>query len=309
VGNALAKEDIQGIIPPLCTPFDANEDLDLASFRREIRFMLDLRVRGVVVGGSTGEGYALAPEELAELCQVAVEEVHGRASVIAGIIATSDREAIHRGKLAREVGVNALMLTPAIFELVSDDGMVEYYDHVWRDVGLPIVIYNHVVGATALVSPRLVERLVAEVPGIVGIKESGVGQVDVFGDLIRAVGDKIALIWAHDSALFAGYSLGASASISGINTVLPELSVKLFDAVKRNDLATARELHFRLAPVAKVLVQANWNGTVKAAINLQGRPVGPARRPFIPVSPEQEAQLREALAQAGAQVVVGTARR
>lgn len=296
MARVLTKADLRGIMPPLVTPFTEDEELDIDAFRREIRYMLPLGVRAFVVGGSTGEGHALTAEELATLCGVAAEEVRGRVPLIAGIITTSTRDAIRRGQVAREAGAEGLMITPVIYQIPSDDGMYDYYSAIWQAVGLPILIYN--VVPRAPVSPQLLERLV-EIPGIIGIKESIGGNLETLSEMILTVGDKIAVTWAQDPIQFSGYALGATGSISGINTVLPEISIKMFEAIEREHLATARELHYQMFRVARAIGMVNWPAGIKAAINLQGRSVGPARRPFIPISRSQEVHLRQALAASG----------
>lgn len=293
----LTKDDVRGIIPPLVTPFTENEDLDLESFEREVRYLLDLGAKGFVVGGSTGEGHALSPTELGTLCDLAVKAIAGRVPVIGGIITTYTRDAIERAKQCREAGVAALMMTPPIYQVASIAGMVDYYTSVWKATDLPIIIYN--VLPRTPVTPQATKRL-AEIPGIIGTKESIGGNLETLGEIIEEVGDKISVTWAQDPLMLPGYAMGATGSISGINTVLPEHSIRMFDAIQKNDLETAVKLHFQMTPVARAIGMVNWPAGIKASINLQGRKVGPARRPFGPLSPEHEARIKETLAQAGA---------
>ena len=279
----LTKDGVHGIMTPLVTPFTEREDLDEAAFRREVGLMLDLGVHGLVVGGSTGEGHALTPEELGRLTIVAASEARGNVPVVAGVITTCTRDAVRRGRVAKEAGADGLMVTPIIYQVPSDDGLFDYYDRIWREVGLPLIIYN--VVPRVPVSPRLLRRLVS-IEGLVGIKESIGGNLDTLSEMVRTVGDKISVTWAQDPLLFAGFALGATGSISGINAVLPQLSLDLWHAVERNDLNTARKIHYRMLPVAQAMGLDNWPARVKELVNLQGRNVGPARRPFIPVTEE-----------------------
>ena len=75
--HRLTKDDIRGIMPPAVTPFDDNENLDIAAFRRELAFMLEVGGRGFAVGGSTGEGHALTADELAALCRAPQQSCAG----------------------------------------------------------------------------------------------------------------------------------------------------------------------------------------------------------------------------------------
>ncbi len=292
----LTKENIRGIMPPMVTPFTEDEDLDEAAFRREAAYLLSLRTGALIVGGSTGEGASLAPEELARGCEIAVEEARGRVPIIAGVITDSARDAVRRGKLAKEAGVAGLMVTPIIYRVPTDNGLYEYYRRVHEEVGLPIIIYN--VVPRAPVSPTLLARL-AGLDGIIGVKESAAGDLDTLSDILSTVRSQIAVTWAQDPLLFPGFALGAVGSISAINTVVPQLCIDLWEATERGDLAKAQECHFHILPVARQLRRPNMTQRIKTAINLQGRPVGQARSPMIPLAADEERQMAAALEEAG----------
>ena len=89
-------DKVNGIIPPIVTPFNANGDIDEAAFRDIVKFNLKKKVHGVCVGGSSGEGHTLTVEEFARLMEITVEEVNGAIPVLAGIIANSTPDAIRR---------------------------------------------------------------------------------------------------------------------------------------------------------------------------------------------------------------------
>ena len=188
------------------------------------------------------------------------------------------------------------MVTPVIYNKPSEECHLAYFAAIWEAVGLPIMVYN--VLPHMPVSPRLLQRL-AGIPGVIAVKESIGGNLETLAEIVSTLGDRIAVTWAQDLLQFPGYVLGAVGAISAVNTILPEHSIMLFDAVQRSDLATARRLHYSTLPVVQALGASNWPAGIKAALNLQGRHVGPARRPFIPVGAEQAARLAAALAELG----------
>lgn len=286
------SDSVYGIMPPIITPFLPNESPDVDAFRREAQYLLEFDIKALVVGGSTGEGATLTAEELVELCEVAVSESHGRVPVIAGIIVDSTREAIRRGHKVRELGVDGLMVTPVHYLVPSDEGIYEFYHRIGSEVGLPIIIYN--VVAHVPVSPELLERLVT-IPQLVAIKESAAGDLVTLTQMIEAVGSKISVVWAWDQILFPGFAIGATGSISAINTILPGLSVEQFDAVRAGDLERARQLHFRMYRVSRHLTHPNWHSRVKACINLLGRDAGIARSPSVPLTAVEMDSIRQGL--------------
>jgi 4-hydroxy-tetrahydrodipicolinate synthase len=296
----LTKEDVRGIISPLVTPFDEGEDVDLAAFRAEARYVLRFEVSGLLVGAATGEGYSLTPEESGAVYEAAVVEAGEQAPVIAGILCTSTRDAVGRAKRAAAAGAAAVLATPVYYFAPSDDGIHSHYLALWEEAGLPIVVYNSLPHVP--IRPGLMERL-ADIPGVIGVKEGMGGNLDTLTQLIESVGDRIAVTWSQDNLLFPGFALGAVGSLGAMDCVLPGHSVETFRAVQQGDLETARKLHRGVAGVARAAYAASFPAGIKAAINLQGRKVGQPRRPYRTVTTEQTQRIADALTAAGVPTV------
>lgn len=292
----LTKDDVRGIIPPLVTPFDEAENVDLRAFEQEIRYVLQFEVGGLLVGAATGEGYALTADESAALYQAAVEEADGRVPVIAGVFCTSTRDAIGRAKRAAAAGAAAVLASPVYYFGPSDDGIYSHYLALWEEAGLPVVVYNSLPHVP--IRPPLMERL-AGIPGVVAVKEGMGGDLDTLTQLIEAVGDRIAVTWSQDRLLFPGFALGAVGSLGAMDSVLPGHEVETFRAVQQGDLETARKIHHSVAGVARAAYAASFPAGIKAAINLQGRRVGEPRRPYRTITTEQQRRIAEALTAAG----------
>ena len=288
--------DLQGIIPPVATPFTLDQELDEAALRREVRFMLDAGVHGLTIGGSTGEGHTLSIEESCRLASVTLDEVKGRVPVISGIIRDSTREVIRYGQALKEVGVDGLQITPVHYLFTSgDEATLAYYDEIGRTVQLPIVVYN-VVPWNTIMPPTLLR--LADQEWIVGVKQSG-GDIHKLADLLQANRGRLRILTAIDALLYPSFLLGADGAVAAILTVVPQLCVSLWDACQRRDLDNARALHERILPIWRALEAPDLPARVKAALELQGRPVGPARSPIQPITAEVRARLAHALAAAG----------
>jgi len=296
----LTKEDVVGIFPPVVSPFTNDEELDLAALRREIDFNVSLGVTGVCVGGSTGEGHALEREEIGQLVATAQEVVAGRIPVMAGIITTSTREAVRRARIARDAGAQAVMVTPPVYQICSDDGMYDFYSAIHAASGLPVVVYN--VLTFAPVRPALMQRMAANTKetGLIGTKESIGGSLETLTELLATIGDKISVTWAHDWLLYPGLAIGATGSISGAAALLPRHCLAMWDAIRTGDVARAQMLHFAVTDVCSQISRYNWPAGVKACINMQGRKVGPCRAPFNRVPDEQLERIAAALKRAEA---------
>lgn len=281
----LTKDDVVGIFPPLYTPFTKEGELDRDAFREDIDYQLQNSVTGFVVGGSTGEGHALDRDELIELTKIAVDHVAGRVPIMTGIITTTTREAVARAQGAKSVGALGVMVTPPIYQSANFDGMIRFYRDIKEQGGLPVTIYNVLVHNP--VTPEITRRL-AELGYIIATKESVGGSFATLSELLDTVSHLISVTWAQDHLLYPGLALGATGSISGTGAMFPAESIAMFEAIKRNDFNEAQRIHYALAPVTRAVMNGkNWPAWVKAVAELQGRKVGPARLPFVPLTSEE----------------------
>jgi 4-hydroxy-tetrahydrodipicolinate synthase len=261
--------------------------------------MMSHDITGLVIGGSTGEGQTLTAEETGLMVKTVVDEVKGKLPVMAGILAVTTHEAVQRANAARDAGAGALMVTPPIYQVPNLQGLKEFYARIHRECGLPIITYN--VLARQPITPEYTKALVADPAcGLIGQKESLGGSLETLCEILQTVGDKIAVTWAHDWLLFPGLAIGAVGSISGASAVLPQHTIDMFNAVRKGDIRTAQRLNFIITNMSKAIGYDNWTSGMKAAINAQGRRVGKARSPFVPVSEEQQARIEAALKLANA---------
>lgn len=289
--------DIYGIVPPMTTPFDTQGNLDEATFRADVRYLIDVaHVHGLAVGGSTGEGHTLSTDETRQLTAWAVAEARGRVPVITGIITNSTQAAIERGKAVADLGVAALQVTPVHYLFrPDDDAMLRHFAAIADQAGLPVMIYN-VVPWTYL-SPQLLTRIITDVDGVIGVKQSA-GDLKLLADLLLLVGNSGRIMSAVDALLYPSFALGAHGAIAAILTAAPMLCVQLWEAVQRGDHDAARVLHETLLPIWNALLADNLPANVKCAMQLQGRPAGMPRAPMSATAPLRQAAIRAALAAA-----------
>jgi len=292
------RERISGIVPPMTTPFRSDDTIDEGALRAETRYLIETaRVHGLAVAGSTGEGHALTTEEVRRVTAVVSEEARGRVPVITGIITDSTASAVERGLAVKDLGVAALQVTPVHYLFrPDDDAMVKHFDTLASRTGLPIIIYN-VVPWTYL-SPALLARIIASVPGVVGVKQSA-GDMKLLADLLLLVGDGARIMTAVDALLYPSFALGAHGAIAAILTAAPTLCVALWDAVQAGDHKQALALHEKLLPIWNAISHDNLPANVKHCQELQGRAAGVPRAPMPATSPAQAAAIRQALHHAG----------
>jgi 4-hydroxy-tetrahydrodipicolinate synthase len=291
-------EQIQGIVPPMVTPFRPDGSIDEAALRADARYLIETAgAHGLAVCGSTGEGHTLSTEETRLITAAVVDEATGRVPVITGIIANSTAVVIERGKAVKDLGVAALQVTPVHYLFrPDDDAMVKHFAETAANTDLPVMIYN-VVPWTYL-SPQLLTRIIDEVPGVIGVKQSA-GDIKLLADLLIMAGDRARIMTAVDALLYPSFALGAVGSIAAILTAAPTLCVELWNAVQAGDHAKGRELHETLLPIWNAIFDDNLPANTRYCMELQGRNGGVPRPPMPPTSDAQKGPIREALAAAG----------
>lgn len=288
--------DWTGIIPPMVTPIRRDtEDIDPRALRDEIHYLLQAGVQGLCVTGSTGEGAGLMLSDVREVARIAVEEVRGRVPVIAGIIQNSTRQVLAYAEAVRSVGVDGLQVTPVHYLFTPDaEATVGYYRAI-AGLGLPVIIYN--VIPWAFLESDVLVRVMNEVPGVIGVKQSG-GDLHKLADLLLAAPAGKRIFSAVDDLLYPSFTLGAHGSIAAILTILPRTSVKLWWAVREGRHEEARALHSVLLRMWRAVEGPNMPARAKAAMALQGRTVGAALNPSAAVNEADRAHIAEVLSAA-----------
>jgi 4-hydroxy-tetrahydrodipicolinate synthase len=285
--------EIRGVIPPLVTPFRDDETIDEAAMRQQLRYMLGKGVHGIVVGGSAGEGFTLTRDELRRITAIAAEEVNGRLPLIPGIIANSTREAILRAKELADLGVDALQITPPHYIFRTDDeAMLQHFRDIYEEVGIPILIYN--VIPWNYLSPALLLRIMREVPGVFGVKQSA-GDLKLLSELVVAARPKERILGAIDALVYPCFAVGAHGMISQILAALPGPCVEMWNLVQAGQHTEALDLHKRMLRVWSAISSDNRVAVTKYTLSLQGIPTGRTRRPLSPPSEAQKAAVREVI--------------
>ena len=287
------KTKLKGVIPALVTPFDADGEIDEAAFRAKVRFMLGKGVHGVCVCGSTGEGHTIEKDEFRRLTAATMEEVQGRVPVVAGIIANSTREVIARARAVADLGVEALQVTPTYYVFVTpEQALFDHFKEIWETVGIPIVLYN--VVRTNMLTSQFALRILHEIPGVVGIKQSAGDIHRVAELLLHAPKDKVILA-AIDALIYSCFALGAHGTVAASPAAAPGVIVALWNAVQAGDHVTGLKIHNALLSLWTVMPHAYQPACVKYALEQQGCHVGLPRRPMPYPSAADQAVMAPAL--------------
>jgi len=289
---------IRGIIPPVATPMQANEDLDLPRLRWFLDHLLAQGIHGVFVLGTNSEFYALDEQEKQQVIATAVEHVRGRVPVYAGTGAETTREAVRLTRMAEREGVNGVSVITPYFVSPSQQEIADHYRRIAESTTLPVLLYsNPSMCGGVKIEAETVARL-AEISNIAGIKDSS-GDLQNTNEIVRVVPERFAVLQGRDTLIYPSLLFGARGAVPASANVAASICVEIFEAHERGDAAAAKAAQLRLNPVRLSLALGTAPGGVKAALALLGLSIGPSRSPVSGLSAEKQQKMRELLKQAG----------
>ena len=288
----------QGSIPALITPMLEDGKVDYPTLRKLIDWHVAEGTDCIGVVGTTGESPTVTVDEHCEIIRVSVEQAAGRVPIMAGCGANSTAEAIELAKFAKKVGADCQLQVVPYYNKPTQEGQYRHFRAIAEATpDLPVILYNVPGRSVADMQHDTVLRL-AQVPGIVGIKEA-TGNIERAQWLIRDLPQEFAVYSGDDPTAVALMLCGGAGNISVTANVAPRLMHELCMAAIRGDIQEAMRIQFLLMPMHKNLfVEANPI-PVKWAMNRMGL-CGPALRlPMTELSESQHPVLEAALKASG----------
>ena len=287
--------EFRGIYTAMVTPMTPNEEVDFATLETFVNYLIDQGVHGLIPLGSTGEYYALSPQEREAVIRATLDAAAGRVPVLAGANAGATREVVDYCKQAEQLGAAGVLLAAPYYSLPTTDELFEHFRVVAESIGVPIMLYNYPGRTGVDMTPDLIVRL-AELDRVQYVKESS-GDITRVSEIIRRCGKNITVFCGCDTAALESFVLGAVGWVGGVVNVLPRAHAELFElAVEKQDFLTARELYFKMLPTLAIMEGCGkYTQFVKAGCKLIGHPVGPPRRPLLPVGPDEIVELKDAV--------------
>lgn len=274
-------------------PFDETGELVKGGLREQIDFIVKNGASGVVAGGSTGEGHTLTDAEFASVMREAYDATAERVPFLAGLIVQSTRAAIERAKMLKGMQVAALQVTPVHYLFKPDaDATVEHFRTIADVTGIPILIYN--VIPWNYLSVDLMLRIMDEVPGVIGMKQSG-GDLKSISDLLLRCKPGNIVLSGVDALLYPGFCMGMHGAISALTSAVPHIVVRIQKAVEANDHKTARDLHFKLNALWNTMSHDNLPACIKYIQHLQGTRMFEPRAPMMRVTEQQKVAIKAAM--------------
>ena len=289
--------EIKGIIPPVVTPMNPDESVNIAELRNQVERQIAGGVHGIFPFGTNGEGYILSLKEKEEILEAVVDQVKGRIPVYAGTGCISTKDTVYMSKQAEELGADALSIITPSFAVASQKELYDHYVEVAKHVNIPIVLYNIPARTGNKLLPETVAKLAKDVDVILGAKDSSGDRENLkaYITLTRDLGKDFSVLAGNDGNIFFCLQEGGAGGIAGRANLWPKTVASIYDYFVAGDLAKAEAAQNEIAKIQRVFKFGNPNTIIKKAVNLLGYPVGDCRRPFNYLCEEGVEELKAVL--------------
>ncbi|MBB6067670.1 4-hydroxy-tetrahydrodipicolinate synthase [Methanococcus maripaludis] len=282
---------MQGVYPAIITPLKENK-VDYDGLRNNIDFLIENGVNGVIPVGTTGESPTLTPLEHEKVVEKVVEFVDGRVEVIAGTGSNSTSEALEFSQYAEDVGVDGVLLITPYYNKPTQEGLKRHFGEIANSINVPIVLYN-VPSRTALnIEPETIKYLFNEYSNISAVKEANPNLSQVSEVLDSC---DIDILSGNDELTLPIISLGGKGVVSVIANIAPKEFVQMVDFANAGKFDKAKEIHYKLFPLMKLMFVETNPIPIKTAMNMLGMPSGELRLPLCEMAESNKLKLQTAL--------------
>lgn len=284
--------NFDGIWTPVVTPFAEDGAIQHDTLGKVIDTLIDQGVHGLIIGGTTGEYYALSKEERKQVLDFVAGHAKGRIPIMAGINATTTEESLELGQHAKTAGFDAILVAAPYYCQPTQEELLKHVQRIDDALDMPIMLYNFPDRTGTPMSLEFIEAL-RERPNFQAIKES-TGSIERMHALANEFTDQLQLSCGMDDQVLEFFVWGARSWVGGASNFLAPEHVALYQAcVVDQDFVTGRELAARLLPMLNLLEQGGkFCQYIKHGCELAGLPVGAARAPLMPLSEAEKASFQ-----------------
>ena len=284
--------DFKGVIPAVLSVFDKDENLDEAGTREFIRYLLSFDIGGLYLTGSTGETFLMNSQERMRQVEIVMEEVGDKVPVVVHVGAMSTRASIELARHAEKFGAAGISSVPPFYFKFNEDQIFHYYEDLAGSTSLPMIVYN--IPLAGLMTVDQIIRL-SQIENVKGVKYTATALYEV--PLIReSCKPGFQIYGGCDELGSSNIALGVDGIIGSFYNVIPDLYLKIWEAVKASDVAKAAQLQGK---AVHIIMAGLHSGSMMACIKVWlrggGVPAGYARRPFSNFTPEEEQKLLDEL--------------
>ena len=292
--------DLHGIVVPIITPVDDQERVEESKLRKQVNYVIEGGVNGILAFGSNGEFYMLDPEEMEEAFRIIVDEVNGRVPVFFGIGSIRTSRCIQLAKVAEQLGADGISVIQPMFLRPTEGELYKHFKSIADSVpNLSMLLYNNPGRVGYTLSSNLVAKLAKDCDNIIGMKDSS-GDITQLSEFIRVTKDEMfSVMGGKDTLIYPTLAMGGCGAVCTTANIFPELVVSIYDKYINGDFQGALEDQYTLNPVRLSMDQASFPVATKDMANLRNLDVGLPIRPNLATSGEVLDKMRAEMDKAG----------
>ncbi|MBC3451512.1 dihydrodipicolinate synthase family protein [Pseudomonas mosselii] len=284
-----------GIIGYTITPFSADgEQLDLPALGQSIDRLIAGGSHAIAPLGSTGEGAYLSDSEWQQVAQYSLERIAKRVPSIVSVSDLTTAGAVRRARFAQQHGADAVMVLPAAYWKLSEAEILQHYRAIGAAIDIPIMLYNNPATSGTDMPVELILRIVREVDNVTMVKES-TGDIQRMHKLHLLGEGQVPFYNGCNPLALEAFVAGAAGWCTAAANLIPELNLRLYQAVQAGELEQAKALFYRQLPLLDFILKGGLPATIKAGLEMTGLPVGEPRRPVFGLDARGRDQLKTLL--------------
>jgi len=283
----------QGSFVALVTPF-RNGKVDEAKLRELVELHVANGTDGLIPCGTTGESPSLDHDEHRGVVEIVIGAARGRIRVVAGTGSNSTAAAIELTQHAERAGAAGALVVNPYYNKPTQEGLYRHFRAVAESVGIPVLVYNIQSRTAVNVETDTMARLARDVRNIVGVKEAS-GSLDQMSQVIAACGPDFSVLSGDDNITLPLLAIGGSGVVSVIANILPRETADLVHTALDGDWKRARDLHYRLFPLARAAFLETNPIPIKEAMAMAGMIEPEFRLPMCRMSDANREKLRAIL--------------
>jgi 4-hydroxy-tetrahydrodipicolinate synthase len=290
-----ADANLGAILTAMVTPFDRQGRVNERSTRKLMRHLVEHGSDGVVIAGTTGEAPTMSDGEKLELLEIALDELGGEATVVAGTGSNDTAHSVELTRAAGERGADAVLVVTPYYNKPPRAGIVEHFKAVAAATDRPVFVYN-IPGRTVInLDPDLLAEL-AQIENVVAVKQANPDM----GQARRIVEDAGLALYAGDDNLVRPFAeIGGAGGICVSSHLFGDRTKEMYESARAGESERAKEIDDSLADAYETLTITQLTITTKAALNLLGFDVGVPRLPLVEASGREVAVVRGLLERQG----------
>jgi len=284
----------EGIYTPAITPLTATGEIDKRAFGEVLEYLIDAKVHGIIIGGSTGEYYAHSAQERLDLSALAKDVIGSRLPLVIGTGAIRTEESVEYAKLAREIKADAILVGSPPYALPTEKENAAHALKVDQAAGLPIMLYNY-PGRMSVSMGEEYFSLVSQSKNVVAIKESSGDMAQVHRLAINY--PQIALSCGWDDQALEFFAWGARSWVCAGSNFVPREHVALYEAcVIEKDFDKGRKIMSAFMPLMDYLEGGKFVQSIKYGCELSGLRTGGVRAPLSELDEQEKLVLQDVVA-------------